>query len=62
MLKQPVVIGKNVFHILNSIKDKPYEVIDIISGEELEQIKTMDNIIAKSRRKNLVPTKNIERD
>ena len=62
MLKQPVVIGKNVFHILNSIKDKPYEVIDIISGEELEQIKTMNTIIAKSRRKNFISAKNIERD
>ena len=62
MLKQPVKIGKPVFHILNAIKDKPYEVIDIISGEELEQIQTMDAIIAKSRRKYFIPTKNIERD
>lgn len=62
MLKQPVKIGKPVFHILNAIKDKPYEVIDIISGEELEQIQTMDVIIAKSRRKYFIPTKNIERD
>lgn len=62
MLKQPVVIGKNVFHILNALKDKPFEVIDIISGEELEQIKKMNTIIAKSRRKNFIPTKNIERD
>lgn len=51
MLSQPVVIGENVFHILNSIKDKPYEVIDIITAEQLEQIKTMDDIIEKSRRK-----------
>ena len=49
MLKQPVAIGKNVFHILNSIKNTPYEVIDIIDGKALEQIKTMDAIIAVSR-------------
>ncbi len=47
---QPVAVGKNVFHILNSIKDKPYEVVDIITAEQLEQIKTMDDIIQKSRR------------
>lgn len=51
MLSQPVAVGKNVFHILNSIKDKPYEVVDIITTEQLEQIKTMDDIIEKSRRK-----------
>ena len=51
MLSQPVAVGKNVFHILNSIKDKQYEVVDIITTEQLEQIKTMDNIIEKSRRK-----------
>jgi hypothetical protein len=51
MLSQPVAVGENVFHILNSIKDKPYEVIDIITAEQLEQIKTMDDIIEKSRRK-----------
>ena len=50
MLKQPVQIGKNVFHIIKTIMDKPYEVIDIIDQEELEQITTMDNIIEKSRR------------
>lgn len=52
-LSQPVAVGKNVFHILNSIKDKPYEVIDIITTEQLEQIKTMDDIIEKSRRKRI---------
>ena len=62
MLKQPVEIGKPVFHILNAIKDKPYEVIDIISGEDLEQIKTMDDIINKSRRRISIPQKIIERD
>ena len=62
MLKQPIEIGKPVFHILNAIKDKPYEVIDIISGEELEQIKTMDAIINRSRRKISIPQKSIERD
>lgn len=51
MLSQPVAVGKNVFHILNSIKDKQYEVVDIITTEQLEQIKTMDDIIEKSRRK-----------
>ena len=51
MLSQPIAVGKNVFHILNSIKDKPYEVVDIITTEQLEQIKTMDDIIEKSRRK-----------
>lgn len=50
MLSQPVAVGKNVFHILNSIKDKPYEVVDIITTEQLEQVKTMDDIIEKSRR------------
>lgn len=50
MLSQPVVVGNNVFHILNSIKDKPYEVIDIITAEQLEEIKTMDDIIEKSCR------------
>lgn len=62
MLKQAVEIGKPVFHILNAIKDKPYEVIDIISGEGLEQIKTMDDIINKSRRRISIPQKIIERD
>ena len=52
MLQQPVKIGQNVFHVLPSIKDRPYEVIDIISQEELESIKTMNAIIEKSRRKN----------
>ena len=52
MLSQPVAVGKNVFHILNSIKDKPYEVVDIITTEQLEQVKTMDDIIQKSRPKN----------
>lgn len=52
MFSQPVAVGKNVFHILNSIKDKPYEVVDIITADELETIKTMDDIIQKSRRKN----------
>ena len=42
---------KNLTEKLNSIKDKPYEVIDIITAEQLEQIKTMDDIIEKSRRK-----------
>ena len=51
MLSQPVAVGENVFHILNSIKDKPYEVVDIITTEQLEQIKTRDDIIEKSRRK-----------
>lgn len=50
MLKQPVQIGKNVFHIAKTIMDKPYEVIDIIDQDELEQITTMDDIIEKSRR------------
>ena len=50
MLKQPVQIGKTVFHIIKTIMDKPYEVIDIIRQEELEQITTMDDIIEKSRR------------
>lgn len=39
-----------VFQELNSIKDKPYEVVNIITTEQLEQIKTMDDIIQKSRR------------
>ena len=50
MLKQPVQIGKIVFHIVKTIMDKPYEVIDIIDQDELEQITTMDDIIEKSRR------------
>ena len=50
MLKQPVQIGKTVFHIIKTIMDKPYEVIDIIDQDELEQITTMDDIIEKSRR------------
>lgn len=54
MLKQSVAPGVQVFHVLNSIKDKPYEVVDIISGDELEKITTMDGIIQKSRRKNSV--------
>lgn len=62
MLKQPVQIGKPVFHVLNAIKDKPYEVIDIIDVSQLEQIKTMRDIIQKSRRKNFVPQKIKERD
>lgn len=55
MLKQPVEIGKTVFHILNSIKDKLYEVISIIDADALEQIKTMQDIINKSRRKVILP-------
>lgn len=62
MLKQPVEIGKPVFHILSAIKDKPYEVIDIISSEDLEQIKTMDGIKNKSRRRIAIPQKIMERD
>ena len=62
MLKQPVAIGKNIFHILNSIKNTPYEVIDIIDGNALEQIKTMDAIIAVSRRKIIVPNNNKQHD
>ena len=61
MLKQPVKIGGTVFHVLNSIKDKPYEVIDIISQNDLEQIKTMRGIILKSRRKNIIKSNNHER-
>ena len=53
MLSQPVAVGKNVFHILNSIKDKQYEVVDIVTTEQLEKIKTMDDIIEKSRRKRI---------
>lgn len=62
MLKQSVEIGKPVFHILNSIKDKPYEVIDIIDAVQLEQIKTMQDIIQKSRRKVFVPEYSKDRD
>lgn len=51
MLKQPIKIGKNVFHILNNIKDKPYEVVDIIDIITLENIKTAGDIIKQSRRK-----------
>lgn len=51
MLSQSAAVGNNVFHILNSIKDKPYEIIDIITAEQLEKIKTMDDIIERSRRK-----------
>ncbi len=53
MLSQPVAVGKHIFHILNSIKDKPYEIVDIITAQQLEQIKTMDDIIEKSRRKRI---------
>ncbi|MCQ2562488.1 MAG: hypothetical protein MJ158_02655, partial [Alphaproteobacteria bacterium] len=62
MLKQSVEVGKPVFHILNAIKDKPYEVIDIIDIDQLEQIKTMDDIIKKSRRHGHSLRKSIERD
>lgn len=53
MLKQYIQIGNSVFHIVKSIADKPYEVIDIIDQDELEQITTMDDIIEKSRRHNV---------
>ena len=54
MLKQCIQIGNSVFHIVKSIADKPYEVIDIIDQDELEQITTMDDIIEKSRRHHIV--------
>lgn len=62
MLKQSVEIGKPVFHILKAIKDKPYEVIDIIDAVQLEQIKTMKGIIDKSRRKVFVRQNFKDRD
>lgn len=62
MLKQPVVIGQNVFHVLNHIKNDPYKVMDIISIDNLEQIKTLNDIVAKSRDKISIPQKSIERD
>ena len=62
MLQQSVEIGKPVFHVLNQIKDKPYEVIDIIDADQLEQIKTMDDITKKSRRKAVVLQKNMYRE
>ena len=53
MLKQPVQIGGTVFHIAaKSMIGKPYEVVDIIDGTELEKITTMNDIIEKSRRHN----------
>ena len=62
MLRQPVVIGQNVFHVLNHIKNDSYKVMDIISADDLEQIKTLNDIIAKSRGKVFTPQKVIERD
>lgn len=62
MLKQHVEIGKPVFHVLTQIKDKPYEVIDIINGDDLEKIKTGNEIRNKSRRKSIILQKNIERN
>lgn len=51
MLSQSVEIGKNVFHILNNIKNKPYEIVDIIDTATLENIKTVRDIKKISGRK-----------
>ena len=53
MLKHPTQIGGTVFHIAaKSMIGRPYEVIDIIDGTELEKITTTSDIIEKSRRHN----------
>ena len=52
LLTQPVTIGQDVFHVLNSTKDKPYEIIAILSREELEQIKSLKAIKARNQRSN----------
>ena len=62
MLKQPVIIGQNVFHVLNHIKNDSYKVMDIISADNLEQIRTLNDIVVKSRGKVFTPQKIIERD
>ena len=62
MLKQPVIIGQNVFHVLPSLTNDSYKVMDIVDATDLEKIKTLNDIIAKSRQNTAIPTKFIERD
>lgn len=52
LLAQPITIGQEVFHVLNSMKDTPYEVVAILSREELEQIKSLKMIEARNQRPN----------
>ena len=62
MLKQPVIIGQNVFHVLPSLTNDSYKVMDIVDATDLEKIKTLNDIIAKNRQNTAIPTKFIERD
>lgn len=50
LLSVPVKIGQNVFHILPSMKGQVYEVVSIIAPDELEKIKSLDDIKKRNHR------------
>ena len=50
LFSTPIEIGKDVFHILPSMKGQPYEVVAIITPDELEKIKSLNDIKRRNHR------------